>query len=259
MVPPGSSNRQPLPVAVRVPWCYCIAMSRAVTVLLAALGGATLGATTACGSEEPPAPAPSVGPTPCTGDACPCPDDGTRCDGTCVDTTSDAEHCGGCGTACALGERCEGGACVCPGATDFDTDANHCGGCGQACLPAHRCEGGTCVCEAGPVTFSGDVQPIFDTHCTASACHDGTQPKGQLDLRAGVSHGALVDVIAFQTGTSCPATPRVSPGDPGGSYLVAKVVGQGACFGAQMPPDEPLEAAAIESIITWVCNGAPSD
>ncbi|RKH06699.1 hypothetical protein D7V97_22260 [Corallococcus sp. CA053C] len=36
----------------------------------------------------------------------------TRCGDSCVNTASDAAHCGGCGLACATGQACEGGACI---------------------------------------------------------------------------------------------------------------------------------------------------
>lgn len=37
--------------------------------------------------------------------------EGTRCDDTCVDVTSDPYHCGGCGNACPEGTTCVSGAC----------------------------------------------------------------------------------------------------------------------------------------------------
>jgi len=36
----------------------------------------------------------------------------TDCSGTCVDLLTDADHCGGCSTACLTGEVCVGGSCV---------------------------------------------------------------------------------------------------------------------------------------------------
>lgn len=36
----------------------------------------------------------------------------TCCGGRCVNTRFDREHCGGCGRACASGERCDNGTCV---------------------------------------------------------------------------------------------------------------------------------------------------
>jgi len=35
----------------------------------------------------------------------------TDCGGTCVDTSTDPAHCGGCGVTCAPGQICNAGAC----------------------------------------------------------------------------------------------------------------------------------------------------
>ncbi|HBQ10634.1 MAG TPA: hypothetical protein DEF51_05415, partial [Myxococcales bacterium] len=63
----------------------------------------------------------------------------TRCDGRCVDTTSDEAACGGCATACGDGYRCVDSVCaclereVCDGAcADLETSSAHCGACGNA-------------------------------------------------------------------------------------------------------------------------------
>lgn len=39
---------------------------------------------------------------------------GVLCGNECVDTSRDAQHCGGCGTACTAGAICDAGACVVP-------------------------------------------------------------------------------------------------------------------------------------------------
>jgi hypothetical protein len=100
-----------------------------------------------------------------------CPDGGTACGGECVDTDTDALHCGGCDEACPVNPggsaACEAGECtfVCgPGYADCngdpedgcesatDSDALNCGGCGNACELDHaqaacmagECEVGSC-------------------------------------------------------------------------------------------------------------------
>ena len=87
--------------------------------------------------------------------------DGTEsCDGACVDTQTDPQHCGACGDACDADQLCELGSCVdaCSDATtecsggcvDTETDVDHCGGCGNECAPSETCEEGICVVGCAP-------------------------------------------------------------------------------------------------------------
>lgn len=69
---------------------------RAWGVWVAGLVGA------ACGGESSP--------PPCTGSDCPCEVGAARCDGTCIDVTTDSANCGGCSHDC-LGSACVGGIC----------------------------------------------------------------------------------------------------------------------------------------------------
>lgn len=107
--------------------------------------------------------------------ACMCPDGGTRpdtavpdggscrapqtlCGLECVNTLSDALHCGGCNASCSGLEECRGAMCVpraaacaaprliCGAAcVDPQTDNVNCGGCGRACGTETRCVAGSCV------------------------------------------------------------------------------------------------------------------
>ena len=93
------------------------------------------------------------------------------------------------------------------------------------------------------VSFSGDVQPIFDNKCTS--CHPVSFP--QLDLRRGRSYRQLVGVGA----SNDPAFTRVVPGNPDYSWLIVHV------------PDprlvgllNPMESATIRR---WISEGAPDN
>jgi hypothetical protein len=101
-------------------------------------------------------------------------------------------------------------------------------------LVAGGCGGGE------PVSFSEDVQPVFDHKCTA--CHPVSYP--YLDLRRGRSYDQLVHVLA----RTRPAFERVLPGRPELSYLLTH------------PPDpslrDLLSAEERELIARWIREGA---
>ncbi|HJL15126.1 MAG TPA: glycine-rich protein, partial [Sandaracinaceae bacterium LLY-WYZ-13_1] len=118
-----------------------------------------------------------------------CPDGRTTCDGSCVDTSTDSAHCGGCGMACGAMEVCEAGVCtgcaatVCDGAcVDLQTDAANCGACGMACGADEACDGGSCVpssCDPGLTVCDGgcvDTSSSLD-HCggCGNACDGDTE------------------------------------------------------------------------------------
>jgi hypothetical protein len=107
-------------------------------------------------------------------------------------------------------------------------------GAGVAAVAAFRPGGGEAV------SFSREIQPIFDRKCTA--CHPVSYP--YLDLRRGRAYDELVRVPA----KTAPAFERVLPGRPELSYLLTH------------PPDPSLEGllspAEREAIAAWIRKGA---
>ncbi|XXX77987.1 MXAN_6577-like cysteine-rich protein [Sorangium sp. So ce134] len=136
-------------------------------------------------------------------------DDGlAMCGGSCVDTQADPDHCGGCDSVCASGQRCETGACVgddmgdggsdgggnggvedpdssggtggalcapglepCSGGcVDLDINPHHCGGCGQECPAGQLCEGGACRCDAGLDACDGGCADLKRDPLHCGAC-----------------------------------------------------------------------------------------
>ncbi|MBB76017.1 MAG: hypothetical protein CMJ75_16035 [Planctomycetaceae bacterium] len=87
------------------------------------------------------------------------------------------------------------------------------------------------------VRFDREVAPILATHCLR--CHQGTSPKGGLDLsrRATALAGG-------ESGSS------ITPGNPATSLLLQRV------DAGEMPPDKPLSAAARQRLRDWITNGA---
>jgi hypothetical protein len=90
----------------------------------------------------------------CTGSGCSCPGSAPDvCNGRCVNSATDPEHCGGCGGFCdvGIGMACQGGECRCPsqapnlcGAAckNFQTDEDACGDCVTQC--SGMCVNGEC-------------------------------------------------------------------------------------------------------------------
>jgi len=118
------------------------------------------------------------------------------CKGACVDTTTDPDNCGVCGTKCLTTEICTGGTCTkcedpkvrCSGVcVDIKSDVANCGACGTKCTGDEKCVAGTCtiVCDAGTtkcgskcVTLTTDkancggcgIACKVDEECISAAC-----------------------------------------------------------------------------------------
>lgn len=109
---------------------------------------------------------------------------------------------------------------------------------------------------ASGVSFSKDIQPIFNSNCVV--CHQGTGQAG-LPLEPNLSYSKLVGVPSTQSGTEL----RVKAGAPDQSYLLAKVNGTQVAAGgsgALMPYGAvPLSAANISLIQQWIAAGAPNN
>jgi hypothetical protein len=128
--------------------------------------------------------------------------------------------------------------------------------------------GGGNTCKTPPpatVSFSGNIQPIFNRSCaTSTACHVGPTAGQGLQLTAGVSYGAIVNVPS----TEKPKLLLVKPGAPDNSYLLQKVEGTPGITGLQMPqgcPGNPMGGAVcpsadeITAIRTWIMECAQNN
>jgi hypothetical protein len=124
----------------------------------------------------------------------PCPEGTEACDEACVDTSSDAAHCGACGAACLEGETCNDGACeggCAEGETrcgdaciPTDDDPDNCGGCDVSCDAGQVCGGGACLdscpdgtTECGASCVDTDVDPEHCGGCDV-ACTSGESCTG---------------------------------------------------------------------------------
>ena len=103
---------------------------------------------------------------------------------------------------------------------------------------------------AATVTLASIQQSVFTPTCATAACHSaGNQAQG-LSLAAGDTFGETVNVSSTQS-----ALDIVEPGDPDNSWLVRKIEGT-QTSGSRMPVGGTLSQSQIDSIRTWISEGA---
>ncbi|MEP0845684.1 MAG: hypothetical protein HRF50_02560 [Phycisphaerae bacterium] len=121
-------------------------------------------------------------------------------------------------------------------------------------------DGGSTTCEQGTtggtatVSFAADVQPILSSAgCLTAGCHGGTINSSGYRLATYESMFAPGDE-AQELGL-CP----IVPGDPDGSYLIEKLR-PSPQRGARMPLlRTPLGEEQLETIATWIREGAQNN
>ena len=103
----------------------------------------------------------------------------------------------------------------------------------------------------GPATFAQVQTTIFDVSCALSGCHgDSAWP----NLSAGRAYDNIVDVESSR------GLALVDSDDPDNSYLYRKLLADADIAGVRMPPGGPyLTPDALETVRTWIENGAPND
>jgi hypothetical protein len=103
------------------------------------------------------------------------------------------------------------------------------------------------------VSFSAQIQPIFNSRCVACHSDAGAFRDFELRLGEGQAHASLVN----QPSELRDDMPRVTPGDPERSFLFEKIVEQVPSEGARMPMGgSPLLAEDIALIESWIEQGA---
>ncbi len=130
-------------------------------------------------------------------------------------------------------------------------------GTSSSTTPKTTTSSSTTTTSSGGVSFSRDIQPIFNNNCVV--CHTGTSGPQGLSLDSGKSYGNLVNVNS----TEATSLKRVAPGSPDKSYIINKLLGtqtQAGGSGAQMPfGAQPLPQATISLIQQWITAGAPNN
>jgi len=94
------------------------------------------------------------------------------------------------------------------------------------------------------ISYSAQVQPLFDEACNFAGCHDNGPHQSVLVL---TSYGEAVLKV----------TGVVVPGKPDASTLVLRIQGS---VGARMPPGQyPLNQNQINGIRAWIVEGAKNN
>ncbi len=131
-----------------------------------------------------------------------------------------------------------------------------------ACEP-HVVPAGTNL-MAPAVTFAADVLPVLVHSCTSASCHGGASPQGELELGSAATYTNLVGPVAGELSTM----PLVMPGHPDESYLMHKLDADQCTLASQcvsgdckqaMPLNNPLDAAARDTIRRWIAQGAQNN
>lgn len=107
------------------------------------------------------------------------------------------------------------------------------------------CKKGTTepVCTTpATVSFSKDIQPIFNANCNTSGCHSGTKPAGNLNLERNQAYANLMDSKSGYIDTTKPEN----------SILYVSMTSKTN----PMPPNGKLDGCTTDLILKWIQQGA---
>lgn len=136
----------------------------------------------------------------CQDGVCACDAGEQDCSGVCVDTTTNAFHCGSCDIECPTGQVCEGGLCICAAeqllcgtsCVDAQSDEQNCGGCGTSCGTSESCVAGSCVCDLGLEMCEAACTDLQNDTAHCGTCNN-----------ACASHEACIDGLCKFEEDSC--------------------------------------------------------
>jgi hypothetical protein len=139
----------------------------------------------------------------CQGGVCVsgCSEGESLCDGVCVDTARDADHCGACNAGCSNDNgatACQQGACApscAPGFDDCDGDSSN--GCEASLTTADHCGACDSKCE---VTNA-------DASCASGSCEVGACEEGYSDCDGEPSNGC--EVFTKEDNANCGACGKI--------------------------------------------------
>ena len=92
------------------------------------------------------------------------------------------------------------------------------------------------------LSFSNDIQPIFNDNCATSGCHNAAAKQGGLDLSAGKSYAEL----------NKGGSGYINISKPTSSVLYSEMK-------SDMPPSGKLDDCTLEKIEKWMAQGAKNN
>jgi len=110
----------------------------------------------------------------------------------------------------------------------------------------------TAIVNSSPSTFTQVENDILGVSCAFGACHASSA--GGLLLDGETDYERLVNVESIFVSASL-----VVPNDPDASYLVNKVEGSSNIVGDQMPSADGLSPEQLQTLRSWIENGALND
>ena len=115
----------------------------------------------------------------------------------------------------------------------------------------------------GPSTLqptTASVQAVvLGPYCATRECHAQPEPQEGLDFTSVASLKATAIGVAPQVGNAAAIYPAIiDPGNPDGSFLIAKVTEPGVEQGLAMPPtDQQLTDETIAVLRQWITELQP--
>jgi hypothetical protein len=108
------------------------------------------------------------------------------------------------------------------------------------------------------ISFSNQVQPIFNAHCTA--CHAEATVSSALGSPLRLTANTSYQMLVNQRSAQSPSWTLVVPGDTNASLLWRKVSSTNPPVGARMPLiGAPLSSRELGLLRDWIAQGAPDN
>ncbi|MFM7023051.1 MAG: hypothetical protein ACKOXB_08735 [Flavobacteriales bacterium] len=95
------------------------------------------------------------------------------------------------------------------------------------------------------ISFSKDVLPILNAHCSTVGCHSGTSPEGGLNLSDSLAYKELLH----------PGSGYIDTLNPSFSLLYAQM----KSTSLPMPPSGKLDDCKLETILQWIQQKAKNN